>query len=156
MKPSVWDTTFTDSTSVAPTGYEPKPTSKPSRAEPSAHLAQRNDERYDDSEGGLKWQNHQAHRPVQRLDERYENDYTTSNEPAYRRYDRPSYKREPLQGKKTYLWAASYALAGVAILLGFEIPEVHLSSADAMGMIWEAGSFVFVRLGISKIFKSNN
>lgn len=132
MKPSVWDKTFTDAASTStPVEYEPQPaTTKPSRPE--------------------------RNRQPQRNDERYEGDYETPRATDDRRYERTPPRREPMQGKKTYLWAAGYALTGVAVLLGVEIPGVDLSSGDAMGMIWEAGAFVFVRLGISKIFKSNN
>lgn len=154
MKPSVWDKTFTDAASTASVDYEPQATTKPSRPERSRQ-PQRNDERYEEDGSELKW----SSRPsvaVQRLDERYEGDYATPRATDNRRYERASVQREPMPGKKTYLWAAGYALTGVAVLLGLEIPGVDLSSGDAMGMIWEAGAFVFVRLGISKIFKSKN
>lgn len=159
MKPSVWDKTFTDTASTStPVEYEPQPaTTKPSRPERNRQ-PQRNDERYEAGEGDLKWPS-RPNRPsqaVQRLDERYEGDYETPRATDDRRYERTPPRREPMSGKKTYLWAAGYALTGVAVLLGVEIPGVDLSSGDAMGMIWEAGAFVFVRLGISKIFKSNN
>lgn len=160
MKPSVWDKTFTDASaaSTAPAEYEPHPAAiKPSRPERSRQ-PQRNDERYEEGEGDLKWSSHPS-RPrqaVQRLDEHYEGDYETPRTTDDRRYEHTPPRREPMPGKKTYLWAAGYALTGVAVLLGVEIPGVELSSGDAMGMIWEAGAFVFVRLGMSKMFKSKN
>lgn len=158
MKPSVWDKTFTDAASVTSVEYEPQPTiTKPSRPERNRQ-PQRNDERYEDGEGDLKWSS-RPNRPsqaVQRLDERYEGDYAAPSTTDYRRYEPPTpARREPMPGKKTYLWAAGYALTGVAVLLGVEIPGVHISSADAINMIWEAGASVFIRLGISKIFNKH-
>ena len=157
---SVWDKTFTDASAVsaAPVEYEAQPAAiKPGRPERNRQ-PQRNDERYEEGEGDLKWSSppSRPRQTAQRLDERYEGDYETPRARDDRRYERVPTRREPIPGKKTYLWAAGYALTGVAVLLGLEIPGVDLSSGDAMGMIWEAGAFVFVRLGISKIFKSNN
>lgn len=154
MKPSVWDKTFTDAASAASVDYEPQATTKPSRTERNRQ-PQRNDERYEAGEGDLKWSSRPS-QAVQRLDEDYGGDYEAPRTADNRRYERTSARREPMPGKKTYLWAAGYALTGVAVLLGLEIPGVDLSSGDAMWMIWEAGAFVFVRLGISKIFKSEN
>ncbi len=156
MNKSVWDTTFAD-TATGATAAPNAPKVTPATADtPAPAIVAGQSGPFGMPTATQAPPVAAASNPDLEAFERWRRERAAIQQEGYYPPGRKWTPAEPLAGKKTYLWAAGWALVGGLVLVGVEIPGINISNAEAMNMIWEAGAFVFARLGISKIFKTNN